>query len=280
MPTATSGWPRIARPIAPNRRSSESANSLPPPRARPSSWAIVTCGSVRHRSMNTWMNSSCSGRSVRSRGSAWMSPRSACAMKNSGSALRTTTAPTSPSSASSPASSESEPMSTASNRLTGGWSRVTNATPWSTSTRRPSCSYAHGPPPRSGTRRTVPSLAGGARTAAGTTFSSEPFGVGSTYWSVGPAEGPALSATPAGRVAGGSMEHAITRDSSERVNVRSSIPFFLLQLLPLLAVRHRRDDDGPRPAGGHVLRPDVLHHRRVPPVLLPPQLQARARRSS
>ena len=31
------------------------------------------------------------------------------------------------------------------------------------------------------------------------------------------------------------MEHAIARDSSERVNVRSSIPFFLLQLLPLLA---------------------------------------------
>src|SRR5207247_3592854 len=29
--------------------------------------------------------------------------------------------------------------------------------------------------------------------------------------------------------------HAITRDSTERVNVRSSIPFFLLQLLPLLA---------------------------------------------
>ena len=26
------------------------------------------------------------------------------------------------------------------------------------------------------------------------------------------------------------MEHAIARDSSERVNVRSSIPFFLLQL--------------------------------------------------
>ena len=31
------------------------------------------------------------------------------------------------------------------------------------------------------------------------------------------------------------MEQAIVRDSSERVNVRSSIPFFLLQLLPLLA---------------------------------------------
>jgi len=31
------------------------------------------------------------------------------------------------------------------------------------------------------------------------------------------------------------MEHAIARAPSERVNVRSSIPFFLLQLLPLLA---------------------------------------------
>ena len=31
------------------------------------------------------------------------------------------------------------------------------------------------------------------------------------------------------------MEHAIARTPSERVNVRSSIPFFLLQLLPLLA---------------------------------------------
>jgi stearoyl-CoA desaturase (delta-9 desaturase) len=31
------------------------------------------------------------------------------------------------------------------------------------------------------------------------------------------------------------MEHAIARSPSERVNVRSSIPFFLLQLLPLLA---------------------------------------------
>src|SRR5690349_75721 len=31
------------------------------------------------------------------------------------------------------------------------------------------------------------------------------------------------------------MEQAIARDSSERVNLRSSIPFFLLQLLPLLA---------------------------------------------
>src|SRR5207248_8336162 len=44
-----------------------------------------------------------------------------------------------------------------------------------------------------------------------------------------------LSAAPAGRVAGGPMEHTITRASDERVNVRSSIPFFLLQLLPLLA---------------------------------------------
>src|SRR5256886_7559649 len=31
------------------------------------------------------------------------------------------------------------------------------------------------------------------------------------------------------------MEHTIARDSTERVNVRSSTPFFLLQLLPLLA---------------------------------------------
>ena len=48
---------------------------------------------------------------------------------------------------------------------------------------------------------------------------------------------------------------------------------------PAAGLRHRRDDHGPRPAGSHVLRPDVLHHRRVPPVLRPPQLQARARRA-
>jgi stearoyl-CoA desaturase (Delta-9 desaturase) len=31
------------------------------------------------------------------------------------------------------------------------------------------------------------------------------------------------------------MEHAIARGPNERVNIRSSVPFFLLQLLPLLA---------------------------------------------
>ena len=56
------GLRRAARDRA--RRSggrATSANSLPPPRARPSICAIVTCGSVRHRSKITWKTPSSSG---------------------------------------------------------------------------------------------------------------------------------------------------------------------------------------------------------------------------
>ena len=54
IPSATSGCASTARPSAANRMSSERRNSLPPPRARPSIFPIVTFGMVRKRSTIAW----------------------------------------------------------------------------------------------------------------------------------------------------------------------------------------------------------------------------------
>src|SRR4051794_37561825 len=64
------------------------------------------------------------------------------------------------------------------------------------------------------------------------------------------------------------------RAADERVNRVTSIPFALIHALPLLAI-FTGDDAGRGAVRGAVLRPDVLHHGGLPPLLRPPQLQAR-----
>ena len=70
-----------------------------------------------------------------------------------------------------------------------------------------------------------------------------------------------------------STAHAIDRAPDERVNWITSIPFFLIHVLCLLAIVTGVTGEGARPLRGPLLRAHVVHHRRLPPLLLAPQLQ-------
>ena len=67
--------------------------------------------------------------------------------------------------------------------------------------------------------------------------------------------------------------HALDRSPDERVNWVTSIPFFLIHLLCLTAIFTGVTSKALILCAGPLLRPDVLHHRRLPPLLLAPQLQ-------
>ena len=141
MPTRTSGWPNTARPRAATRMSNDETSSQPPPRAMPSTTAIVATGIVRNRSTIVWKNpSSGPGSASASRGRSTMAPTSAWATKNSGLADRTTRTPTPGSDATSRPRRSSSSMSGTSSRLIGGLSIVTRHTrpPTSTCSRRKS----------------------------------------------------------------------------------------------------------------------------------------------
>ncbi len=67
-------------------------------------------------------------------------------------------------------------------------------------------------------------------------------------------------------------QHAIERQSEERINWVSSIPFFLVHAACFLAIVTGVSTRRRRAVRRPLLRPHVVHHRRLPPLLLPPQL--------
>jgi hypothetical protein len=96
---------------------------------------MLTLGIVRKRSTIAWKGESSVGASCGPRGSCRISSTSACAMKNSGFALSTTSTRTSGSASTSRPNRSNSAISAPSKTLIGGWSMVASATPPSTRTR-------------------------------------------------------------------------------------------------------------------------------------------------
>ncbi len=133
IPSATSGCPSRASAVA-NRRSHANASSDPPPRAIPRTSAIDTFGHVRSRSKSTLIGAGASPPPCASGDMSRIIWTSACATKNSGSALVITSTRVA-SSLSNPWNSPTRSGTSAwSHRLIGGWSITAHATPSATST--------------------------------------------------------------------------------------------------------------------------------------------------
>ena len=127
MPSATSGWLKIASGVT-NRMSQASASSLPPPPTRPAMIAMVALGIVRSVS-HIWSYGPISVGTGCSRGNPRIASTSKCARNHSGFADRNTTARTQSSCANRSISAASSKNTSMVTRLIGGWSIVTVAMP-------------------------------------------------------------------------------------------------------------------------------------------------------
>ena len=70
------------------------------------------------------------------------------------------------------------------------------------------------------------------------------------------------------------------RGPDDKLNVRSSLAFFAVHLVPFLAIFTGVTRTRGHPRGRHVHDADVLHHRRIPPLLLAQELPPEPRSRS